>query len=179
MISTLRTRYGRENSMNESHLQLLRRSFLLGQRSSELQRRSLLVGKRSSELQRRSFLVGKRSSKLQRWSFLVGKGSSELQRRSFLVDRPGFKLQRSISNMKPPPFKLGPSPSKLRWPLSNGRAPLFDTGGRTFTPGGRPSKWRRCPANLRELSPSVSCGRPRSARLRQSISGVGRTIELR
>src|SRR6267378_7566742 len=72
------------------------------------------------------------------------------------------------SNIEPPPFKPGPSPSKLRRPLSNGLAPLFNIRGRSVKSGERPSKCRRPPANL----PPVSLHRSPAAG--QASSGSGK-----
>ena len=73
------------------------------------------------------------------------------------------RLLRRRSNIEPPPFKPGPSPSKLRRPLSNGLAPLFNIRGRSVKSGERPSKCRRPPANL---PPRLSIGPARPAKLR-------------
>ena len=73
------------------------------------------------------------------------------------------KLRRRRSNAKPLSFKPGPSPSKLRRPLPNGRAPLFNIRGRSVKSGERPSQCRRPPGNL-PARLSIGSARPAKRR---------------
>src|SRR5882724_7910993 len=87
------------------------------------------------------------------------------------------RLARRRSNIEPLPFKPGPSPSKLRRPLSNGLAPLFNIRGRSVKSGERPSKCRRPPANI---PPRLSIGPARPAKLRPAPANyLGRLTDGR